>query len=147
MSIAQYIRNLRVESETRYSCNYCEYTTMQKGCLKTHKETIHEYIGYSCNQCEYKTNKKGRLKSHEETVHEDTSYSCNQCEFNSKEKEHLKSHIYPIHKNANKQVDESQISTQALITDSRARRRLGTSKIKCDHCEWTTVSESLSIDT
>ena len=44
------------------------------------------------------------------------------------------------------QENDLQISTQEFINDSRERRKLGTSgktKLKCDHCEWSTGSKTL----
>ena len=150
MPISIFIRNMRVESDirdnTKYSCDQCDYKTIETGRLKNHKDTVHEKIGYSCNQCEYKTKDKGHLKRHVESVHENIVPSCNQCEYKSKGEEDLKSHIDSVHKNTNIQEDEWQISTQEMIIDSRERRKLvllGQEKIKCDHCEWSTGSKTL----
>ena len=148
---------LTKETEARFKCQMCEFSSGSKNILTRHKKNhqsdkmnvesvLQEWV-YPCNQCEYKANKKEELKTHRELVHVEVEYSCDQCEYKTTKKDELKTHIESIHK-ANKEKDQN-IWTEKEVLDStsqpetigtRALPKKKTSKhvskrINCDLCE------------
>ena len=102
ISIAQFIRNMRVENEKN------DNNVEKPGCSKTQKESNQERTNYQCNQCDYKAEMKDQLKQHiksshvespgcsktqKKSIHEKTHYTFNKCDYKAERKEKLKRHI------------------------------------------------------
>ena len=51
-------------TNAKYSCEYCEYKSSQKGDLKIHKKSIHDGVKYSYEYCDCKATEKGNLQRH-----------------------------------------------------------------------------------
>ena len=130
------LENFALESESYY-CDQCEYKSVNKKYIKTHKETKHDGIKYYCDQCEYKANTKGHLKKHQNAVHEGVRYPCNQCEFKAIQKAHLKTHQESIHEGIRYTCNQCEYKA---TTRGHLRKHQdclhGDKRFACDQCEY-----------
>ena len=56
-------------------------------------ETCHEEIRFSCNQCEFTSVNSEHLQEHISSVHEKTKFACEQCDFEFEQKEDVIKHV------------------------------------------------------
>ena len=74
-------------------CNQCDYTSSQKGHLRTYLKTHSREKSYKCYQCDYAFYQKGPLRTHLKTHSEEKSNICNQCDFSSSQAANLRRHL------------------------------------------------------
>ena len=55
--------------DTRYCCDFCAYTSKQKGNLKQHLKVKHPGDRYQCMYCQFKVNWKGTYIIHLKESH------------------------------------------------------------------------------
>ena len=98
---------LNEKNKKLFKCNFCEYKSIRKSCLKTHLMLIHN-VGdikwYSCNHCNYKTKVKASLSKHEMLKHNTRNkpiiwYHCSKlgCKYKARQKSHIKEHERNVH--------------------------------------------------
>ena len=118
MQHMDYLRHVRVQMQTSlwfekascqrpryrcewYSCDMCEYKSIQRGNLKRHLANKHNINvkWFSCDKCEYKCKERSNLKQHLAAVHGINVqwYSCNKCEYKCKTRGNLKRHLANRH--------------------------------------------------
>ena len=91
------------QSNLKFSCISCDYSTPYKSNLKKHIELVHTAISndkkyrYKCDECGYQATQKGHLKAHKASQHEGIRYPCTQCDYQATEKGHLTKHIESVH--------------------------------------------------
>ena len=85
--------NAKLEEETKYECNECDYVTANKYHLKTHIQYKHEGLRFPCLSCDYKATTKSSLKMHMGAKHEGKNYSCDQCSYKTTWRNNFNEHI------------------------------------------------------
>ena len=122
---------------------------MHKETLQEHTKSEHEDKNFKCEQCNFKAPHKESLKRHIAASHKITKTNSEPTIWdfirkvrrdNEKNKENVK------------KVDEAKtiieenedlLSTQEMISDSRARRQQNIKLFNCEKCEYKSGSETL----
>lgn len=97
-----------------HTCDQCDYITLDKSTMETHKQSFHVGFGFNCDKCDFQTTQEDSLKEHINSIHEnitDTNlkmkqftylrqegYPCDECDHVANTKHALKCHIGDVHK-------------------------------------------------
>ena len=113
-----------------YTCNICDYNTMDGDELREHKRSVHEEHRYTCDKCEFRTTQKNNLKTHKDLLHKGKE-TLNQNEPNivdfikrmRSENDRKTKNTENATKNTEEDNDDTT-STQNMIIDARTRKQL-----------------------
>ena len=87
-------------SETKLSCQMCQYTTINKERLERH-EKLHRRMTLQCDTCQYRTPQRHQMIRHVQTVHKrQKPFNCKHCTYSTAYRHHLRRHMEK-HKNPN----------------------------------------------
>ena len=65
-----------------FQCDYCNYQSFNKQCLKLHIEREHEGVRYPCDICSYQSKSKLNLRDHKASKHKiDPIFRCTLCDY------------------------------------------------------------------
>ena len=81
-----------------YSCDECEYKTVNTDHLKRHILGKHEGVKFKCDQCPREFTTKTNLQTHVHSKHEGKKYSCEQCSIEFTHPSSLSKHKTKYHK-------------------------------------------------
>lgn len=79
-------------NEKRVKCDFCEYSTVNKGHLTTHMRTHSDDRPYECQFCGKKFARKDSLTRHMKTHREKFAYECSNCRLVFEQEKSWKSH-------------------------------------------------------
>ena len=92
--------NLIEESNKKYKCNKCDFTTYHKKGLKIHRKKMHN--AYSCANCDEIFDSKRDFKAHSYTYFFtviENKHQCNNCDFESESLDTTEVHVGKCRKN------------------------------------------------
>lgn len=118
--ISQYHKELK-----SFECNFCEFTTTQKGLLRRHLERHNPEKSFICPQCGRTCYSLHSLKRHQIIHTNDRPWKCDLCEKAYKRKEKLKQHKTKFHENRTDY--ECPLCTEEFFRNESLRQHL----VKC----------------
>ena len=65
----------------RYGCDRCDFQSIYKVYVASHKEIQHQYGIFSCNQCDFQANYQIHVRDHKMYKHNDIKYKCKHCNY------------------------------------------------------------------
>ena len=107
------------KQDKRFSCDQCDYRTMTKQTLETHKNGVHLGLRpFKCKACGQGFTQNAHMNSHYQRVHLGLKpYKCKYCDKSVSSNQEMKLHLAAIH-------DDPE----------------GAKKLKCDKCDFSTLS-------
>ena len=85
-------------SDGKFACDKCEYSTNRSSHLKTHIKGKHEGVKFMCDKCERQFSVKSNLQAHQHSKHEGKIYSCGECHFETGASAMLSQHKAKYHR-------------------------------------------------
>ena len=67
------------DSNGRYNCDTCEYSSQDKHKFRVHKAVKHEGFSFKCSDCDKQYKDRAMLYNHIRSVHEGVWFECKQC--------------------------------------------------------------------
>ncbi|KAF5302050.1 hypothetical protein FQA39_LY10520 [Lamprigera yunnana] len=136
-SLSTELKTPRTENE--YFCNECNYTTLNKDCLRKHVK-IHKGTSYNCEKCDYKTIWKNNLKEHVK-IHTGGEYKYKECDYKTVWKNNLKEHV-KIHTGDEYKCKECDYKTvRRNLLKEHLKIHTG-EKYNCKECDYKTIRKS-----
>ena len=126
-------------SQIRFKCNVCNFSTSTDRNLRMHRKTLHSEIQdtYKCDVCKKQLDNKSELLKHIKSKHQDSK--CHICQFTAVSPSYLKSHMKRKHEKESYQCDECPESFKTKM-NLVYHKRNHVAAFKCDHCEFKGVS-------
>ena len=101
--IYQKMYSLSLANTSKYTCQFCEYQTLQKRNLTHHEQVVHEGGKFECPECDYQANQKGHLVTHWKSMHMGQKLKCQECDYQATRTGNLHTHLYIWAKSSNVQ--------------------------------------------
>ncbi|KAK4887562.1 hypothetical protein RN001_003833 [Aquatica leii] len=80
-------------TERPFKCSLCDYSSLQRSCLKYHMRTHTGERPFACTKCNYSAALRSTLNSHIKNVHYEGEHKCKLCDFSSLERKNLHLHM------------------------------------------------------
>ncbi|KAJ8260452.1 hypothetical protein GJAV_G00182340 [Gymnothorax javanicus] len=95
------LTHIQTYGNSRFKCEFCEYTCDDKKLLLNHQLTHTTDKPFKCDYCKYSTTKEDFLVSHMAIKHTgEKPFSCDFCHFMTKHKKNLRLHVQCRHSEA-----------------------------------------------
>lgn len=107
---------------TRYSCNYCSYSTYVKSNLQVHKRTHTGERPFKCTLCSKSFTQKIHLQDHQRCHTGERPFSCSSCLKSFSTKYYVKKHVckHGIQENAPSSSFQLLVPTPAIPNQNSA---------------------------
>ena len=116
-----HFKNLHTNDAKKYSCDQCDYESIDKRHLKTHVDSIHLGLRpFKCDTCESTFTQKPHLNTHKKTVHSKNEYQCRNCDERFNNDHSRISHEKRIHKGESLKKDRYKCPNCDYIGETAA---------------------------
>lgn len=113
------------EEREIFKCRYCEFTSVDRGYIRSTHEKTHMGKNFKCDQCDKSYHTKHRLKSHVLQVHENAiSFQCQFCPKIYRCAEKTKEHEIVNHTKKDVRDVFCKMCTAAFVTETQLKSHI-----------------------